>query len=69
MRSAWEMGVTEDPAPQKAGKISGQRSSRKEAAWRRKKKEDRVGHDEEGPARTEWAIFLKEEDSYKCDFV
>ncbi len=37
------------PGPQKAGKIS---SARKEATWRSKKKEKRVRHDEEGPART-----------------
>jgi hypothetical protein len=45
--------VREGPAPQKAGKISSQRSARKGATWRKKKKEERVGRDEEGPARTE----------------
>ncbi len=45
--------MREGPAPQKAGKISSQRSARKGATWRKKKKEERVGRDEEGPARTE----------------
>jgi hypothetical protein len=43
-------GVREGPAPQKAGKISSQHSARNEATWRRKKEEERVGRDEEGPA-------------------
>ncbi len=46
-------GVREGPAPQKVGKISSQCSARKEATWRRKKIEERVGRDEEGPAPTE----------------
>ncbi len=53
MGSPWGMAVREGPAPQKAGKISSQRSARKEATWRRKKKEEQVVRDEEGPARTE----------------
>jgi hypothetical protein len=53
MGSALGKGVRESPAPQKAGKISSQRSARKEATWSRKKKEGQVGRDEEGPARTE----------------
>jgi hypothetical protein len=56
------------PGPQKSGEINSQRLARKGATWRRKKKEKRVGHNEEGPARTELAIFL-EEDIYKCDYV
>ncbi len=46
-------GVREGPAPKKTGKISSQRSTRKEATWRRKKKEGGIGRDEEGPAPTE----------------
>ncbi len=53
MGSAWGRGVREGLAPQKVGKISSQRSARKEVTWRRKKKEEQVGRDEEGPARTE----------------
>ncbi len=53
MGSALVRGVREDPALQKAGKISSQCSARKEAKWRRKKKEGQVGRDEEGLARTE----------------
>ncbi len=45
--------MSEGPAPQKAGEISSQRLERKEATWRRKKKEGQVGRDEEGPALTE----------------
>jgi hypothetical protein len=47
MGSAWR-GLREGPAPQKARKISSQRSVREEAAWRRKKA-GQVGHDKEGP--------------------
>jgi hypothetical protein len=61
-------GVREGLAPKKAEKINSQRSARKEATWRRKKKEGQVGHDEEGPARTELSTFLKE-DIKKCDCV
>ncbi len=50
--------MREGLAPLRARKISSQRSAREEAAWR-KKKEGRVGHDEEAPARTELAIFLR----------
>jgi hypothetical protein len=39
MGSAWGRGVREGPAPQEAEKISSQHSARKEATWRRKKKE------------------------------
>ncbi len=53
MGSAWGRGVMGDPAPQKAGKISSQCSARKEATWRRKKKEGAVGRYKEGPAPTE----------------
>jgi hypothetical protein len=53
MGSAWGRGAREGPAPQKTGKISNQRSARKEATWKRKKKEGGVGHDEEGPVPTE----------------
>jgi hypothetical protein len=42
-------GGERGPGPQKARKISSQRSAREEATWRRKKKEGHVGHDEEGP--------------------
>jgi hypothetical protein len=52
MGSAWGRGQREGLAPQKARKISSQRSARKEAA-EGKKKEGQVGRDEEGPARTE----------------
>jgi hypothetical protein len=48
-----EEGVRESLAPQKARKISSQRSARKEATLRRKKKEGQVRRDEEGPAQTE----------------
>jgi hypothetical protein len=51
--SARGRGVREGPAPQEARKISSQCSEREEATWRRKNKEEQVGHDEEGPARTE----------------
>jgi hypothetical protein len=37
MESAWGRGVREGLATQNAGKISSQRSARKEATWRRKK--------------------------------
>jgi hypothetical protein len=50
MGPAWGRGVREGPALQKARKISSQRSARKEATGRRKKKEGQVGHDEEGLA-------------------
>jgi hypothetical protein len=53
MGSAWGRGVREGLSPQKARKISSQRSVREEATWRRKRKEGQVGRDEEGPARTE----------------
>jgi hypothetical protein len=46
-------GVREDPAPQGTRKISTQCSARAEATWRRKKRNRRDGHDEEGPVRTE----------------
>jgi hypothetical protein len=52
MGSAWRRGVKGGPAPQKAGKISSQCSARKEATWRRKRKEGGVGRDEEVPALT-----------------
>ncbi len=48
-------GVREGPLPRK--KISSQCSARAETTWRRKKRNGQVGHDEEGPARTESAIF------------
>jgi hypothetical protein len=41
------------PGPQNTGEISSQHSAKKEATWRRKKKEEGVGRDEEGPAPTE----------------
>jgi hypothetical protein len=54
MGSAWGRGVREGLAPQNAGEISSQRSARKEAtSWRRKKKEEGIGHDQEGPVPTE----------------
>jgi hypothetical protein len=56
MGSAWGRGVREGPAPQNKEEISIQRSARKEATWRRKKKEEGVRHDEEGPVPTERAF-------------
>jgi hypothetical protein len=53
MGSAWGRGVREGPAPQNAREISSQGSARKEATWRRKRKEAGVGRDEEGPALRE----------------
>jgi hypothetical protein len=53
MGSAGGRGVREGPAPHKVGKISSQCSARKEATWRRKKMEERVGRDEEELAPTE----------------
>jgi hypothetical protein len=41
------------PGPQGAEKISSLLPTRKEATWRRKKKEGQVGRDEEGTACTE----------------
>jgi hypothetical protein len=52
MGSAQGRGVREGQAPQGVEKISSQIPARKEATWRRKKKEGRVGRDEE-PACTE----------------
>jgi hypothetical protein len=43
MRSAWGRGVREGPVSQNAEEISSQRSARREATWRRKKKEEGVG--------------------------
>jgi hypothetical protein len=57
MGSACGKGVKGGLAPQKAGKISSQRSARKEPTWRRKKKEGGVGRDEEGEANRV-SIFL-----------
>ncbi len=51
--------MRERPAPLRARKITSQCSAREEAAWRKKKKEGQVGHDEEAPERTELAIFLR----------
>jgi hypothetical protein len=45
--------VREGRAPQAGRKISSQLSARKEATWSRKKKEGRVGRDEEESACTE----------------
>ncbi len=56
MGSAWGRGVREGPAPQIAGEISSEHSARKEATWRRKRKEEGVGRDEEGPVPTEQAF-------------
>ncbi len=53
MGSAWGRGVREGPAPQEVEKISSHHPARKEATGRMKKKEGRVGRDEEGPACTE----------------
>jgi hypothetical protein len=47
MGSAQQKGVREDRVPQAGMKISSQLSARKEATWSRKKKEERVGRDEE----------------------
>jgi hypothetical protein len=39
MGSAWERGVREGPAPQEVEKISSPHPARREATWRRRKKE------------------------------
>jgi hypothetical protein len=49
MGSAQGEGVREGQAPQGVGKISSQLPERKETIWSRKK-EGRVGRDEEEPA-------------------
>jgi hypothetical protein len=56
MGSVWGRAVRERPAPLRARKINSQCSAREEAAWRKKKKEGRVGHDEEALEQTELAI-------------
>jgi hypothetical protein len=48
--------VREGPAPQKLEKISSQHPARKEATWRRKKKEGRVGRNDQ---RAESELFSK----------
>jgi hypothetical protein len=53
MGSIQGKGVREGQAPQAGRKISSQLPARKEASWSRKKKEERVRHDEEEPACTE----------------
>jgi hypothetical protein len=50
MGSAQGKGVREGQAPQTRREISSQLPARKEATWRRKKKEEQVQHDEEEPA-------------------
>jgi hypothetical protein len=52
-------GLKEGPAPQNAVEISSQRSVRKEATWRWKKKEEGVGRDVEGPTPTEGFFCMK----------
>ncbi len=54
MGSAQGKGVREGQAPQARREISSQPPARTESTWSRKKKEERVRHDEEGPACTEW---------------
>jgi hypothetical protein len=53
MGSAQRKGVREGRAPQAGREISSQLPARKEATWSKKKKEERVRHDEEDPACTE----------------
>jgi hypothetical protein len=53
MGSIQGKGVREGQAPQAGRKISSQLPAKKEASWSRKKKEERVRHDEEEPACTE----------------
>jgi hypothetical protein len=53
MESAQGKGVREGQAPQEGRKISSHLPARKETTWSRKKKEGRVGRDEEKPAYTE----------------
>jgi hypothetical protein len=53
MGSAQGKGVREGQAPQARREISSQHPARKEATWSSKKKEGRVGRDEEEPACTE----------------
>jgi hypothetical protein len=53
MGSAQGKGVREGQAPQGVGKINSQLQARKEGTWKKKKKEGRVGGDEEEPACTE----------------
>jgi hypothetical protein len=43
MGSAWRKGVREGPAPQEAGKISNQCSTRAETTWARTRKANQVG--------------------------
>jgi hypothetical protein len=50
-------GVREDPAPQEAGKISSQCSTKAETRWARMRKTNQVGRDEGGSAQTECAVF------------
>jgi hypothetical protein len=45
-------GVREGPAPQDVEEISSQHPARKEATWRRKKKEGQVRRDEDRPVCT-----------------
>ncbi len=53
MGSAWGKGAREGPAPQEAGEISSQGSTRAEKTWTRMRKAGQVGCDEEGSAQTE----------------
>jgi hypothetical protein len=53
MGSAQGKGVREGQALQARREISSQLPASKEALWSRKKKEGRIRHDEEEPARTE----------------
>ncbi len=51
------------PGPQEAREMSSQCPTRAETTWTRTRRNGQVGHDEEGSARTEWALFSQDERS------
>ncbi len=60
MGSTWGRGVREGPVPQEARKISSQCSARAEETWRRKKRNERVGRDEERTSANRVSYFPDE---------
>ncbi len=60
MGSTWGRGIREGLVPQEARKISSQFSARAEATWRRKKRNERVGHDEERTSTNRVSYFPDE---------
>jgi hypothetical protein len=60
MGSSWGRGVREGPAPQEARKISSQCSARAEATWGIKKRNKRVGGDEERTSANRVSYFPHE---------